>query len=495
MSPATSLEGPRVVSLKHSILINWLDWLASMVLGHRQLLPKTVESIVRLRQHPHLQSIANDNAGYVVLQSILGRVDVLCASDGQQRVHFERSNGGDKLSKMATQLNRHCIPFNQELLKSMTFRDHVAIVSPVNRTELPKPKDSIMVDLDSVPSRNVVDLEMDEQDQDDNPALQNWDHLFQSLVPLAEVNDNLRRDSSNKDYSFIHYNVLDLDDDNDTSFDNPLQQQQQQPYPGVERQTSFSASASSQDPHETSTSGMITTKRLLNEEIDALIMIKDSLVANPIHTTGIKKNINSLLGITDVESAIRLMEINELEEQALTYFINELVSLDLSYIIVSVYFRLSLLPRVLTAQSNLSRDLYTCLKTCFIRHHTSFINAVLMPLFADKHNTQQLNAAQTDLVNKLLKDQDTPTEVKMSFIQKFVITLRTEHPSPLNDNIIQVMQTVLNLKLQLDDTLCGNLLETISQHSKACSKNMKFDALMMSLMSFYSKQVMYSLIV
>ncbi|EGG15052.1 hypothetical protein DFA_09875 [Cavenderia fasciculata] len=469
---------PRLLQLKLNIQINILDWLYTIVINSDcTLTPVHVEEYNTIKtflidhyitntfgngiytNHLWISSIVNllfNHIGYSIPSSSSSLSSIETVKQMISTVHSTAA-----IQPNTSSNNNRIISLIHPSLSSNTTMMNGGIIKKENSQEYANDHlDTGNTSSTSIGNDNHRDMES---------LLQDWDSLFLTFIPQIKKNDNRIKDYKKyimkededeimsdieKDQQ-INSKFRAKNEDDEIVFDDSpkMMDHQQQEYTNKiidnikNSTTTHQDTPQSQDLDE---SFIEKPKRVLvDREIQALDSVHIELLKNPISiTSDFRSNMSIIVNIEDPEIVTSHLRLDSMDKLALKEFMLVLIELDIGFMLVSSYFKTLLLPTVRSMET-VSQDMMVYLTRCFVRHHTAFIHSVLEPLLKDP-----LSASHTLLFVQLIKSMEISPDTKLTFLKSLFSFIESNNQFIFDKNSCTILQSMLNLKLHLEEQSC-----------------------------------------
>ncbi|XP_068754627.1 uncharacterized protein [Montipora capricornis] len=189
----------------------------------------------------------------------------------------------------------------------------------------------------------------------------------------------------------------------------------------------------------------------------------------------------------EIESICSQLNLDEVQESTTISMCQKFVnSIEASFGNASVFARYCILPKIQELKQAASRDLFSAISQFAKKYSRAFCDGVVTRLM----QRSNLDNAQVVLVNKMIKEC-LNGETRLYLLQ-LVISIKISSNGcsfSWTEDTVSVVQTVVDLKPELDDDLFGTFSNVLEQQSHNLSKSVKFSKLLLAVIKSYGKQV------
>lgn len=145
-----------------------------------------------------------------------------------------------------------------------------------------------------------------------------------------------------------------------------------------------------------------------------------------------------------------------------------------------------LLPKVQRLKQAASRDLFSAISQFATKYSRSFCDGVVIRLVQQS----KLDNPQVVLVNKIIKD--CLREDAIVYLLQLIVSIKANTDGfsfSWTEDTVSVVQTVVDLKPELNEELFGTFASILQQQSSNLSKSPKYAKMLLAVIKLYGRQV------
>ena len=225
----------------------------------------------------------------------------------------------------------------------------------------------------------------------------------------------------------------------------------------------------------------------LQLKIFALQNLLQSLEANELNLSS-EFQVFCFCSSQEMECICTQLNLKDIKESVAILWCQQFVALstDPSFSNAAIFAAHCVLPKVQGLKQTASRVLFSAVSQFAKKHSRAFCDGVIITLI----HQSNLDTPQVDLINKVIKES-LNEDTRMHLLQLiFTSTSNTDqHPFLWTESTVSILQTLVDLKPELNGHLFGTLIRMLEQQSRHLSKSLKFAKMLLAVIKTYGPQV------
>ncbi|XP_031558478.1 Fanconi anemia group E protein-like [Actinia tenebrosa] len=198
-------------------------------------------------------------------------------------------------------------------------------------------------------------------------------------------------------------------------------------------------------------------------------------------------NIFCELSSFEIENISNIIKLEDLNDQTIASLCQSFASLESepSYMHGCAFASHFILPRLQKIEQTASRLLTVSVTTFCKKYPKAVSEGLFIRLLADL----SFSSFQADIISKTLKDM--PNQDASKYLLELLLKAQNLSQCCLNEDKVLVMQTIIDGKPVLDDSLFKDYISVLQENSVTMAKSLKFAKLLLATIKNYSAQVVF----